>query len=175
MRAFLALARMWNYSKLNGLIRALSFCLLLAQSGSQFAAIGLVSSVQPALCMPRKRHKGASGSHTSFCSRTAPVARRSRPLSSISRNPNNALPDAVEAAAFQAHRSQTVVDERKNPRHHSQQLKSCSYNTHLSATAVPTLRVGRPGLVSGGNRASGPAPGFCRRGARGFRFGSGGG
>lgn len=85
------------------------------------------------------------------------------------------LPDAVEAAACQAHKTQTVVDERKNPQHYLQPLESYSYNTHLSATAVPTLRVGRPGLVRGGNRASGLAPEFCRRGAWGFRSGSGGG
>jgi len=39
-----------------------------------------------------------------------------------------------------------------------------SYSIHLSATAVPALRAGRPGLVSGGNRASGTVPGFAGEG-----------
>lgn len=136
-------------------------------SAAEHCAAGILDAAQ--------RHKGASWRHISFYSSTAPVARRSRFLTYISRKSNHALPDAVEAAACQAHISQTVADERKNPQHHSQQLKSYSYNTHLSATAVPALRAGRPGLVSGGNRASGTTPGFCRRGARGFRSGSEGG
>ena len=39
----------------------------------------------------------------------------------------------------------------------TKRLRLCSYSIHLSATAVPALRAGRPGLVSGGNRASGTA------------------
>jgi len=38
----------------------------------------------------------------------------------ISRKSNHALPDAVEAAAFKAHRTQMVEDERKYPRHYPQ-------------------------------------------------------
>lgn len=137
-----------------------------------YATSRQMSIAQSALCMPRKRHEGASWSHISLYNRTAQVARRSRFLTSISHKSPHALPDAVEAAACQAHRSQMVGDERKNPQHYLQPLKSCSYNTHLSATAVPALRAGRSGLVSGGNRASGMVLGFCRRGARGLRFGS---
>lgn len=41
-----------------------------------------------------------------------------------------------------------------------------SYNTHLSATAVPALRAGRRRLVSGGNPASGATQVRVERGVR---------
>gem|GEM_PF-3527337 len=113
------------------------------------AASGLASSAQPAFWMPRE---GCSWFHISFCSRTAPVARRSRPHTRISHRTHHALPDAVKAAVFPAHRTRTVEDERMLQPHYPQRHPHFSYSTHLSATAVPALRAGRPRLFSIGTR-----------------------
>ena len=102
----------------------------------------------------------------------APVARRSRPLLLYRANPTTPCQTPLKQRPFRRTKPRrSKTKETFNGTTHSN-TQLISYSTHLSATAVPALRAGRPGLVSRGNRASDLAPGFCRRGARGFRFGS---